>query len=210
MNKQLFAIMLVVGLTTNYVQAQFAFGLRAGLNLTNFTEKFNDKKVTDTNYIHGYQAGIVGEFAVSNVCAVQPAIIFTTQGGEKYQGMYSIKINYLQIPINALYKINLGNVKLLLQAGPYLGIALGGKYKVDDMGVLGGEFKIKFGNKADEMKPVDVGFGLGTGLQFKNFQAGLNYNFGIANLYNVTEDYKKSLKINGLSVTLTYLFGNEH
>jgi hypothetical protein len=114
----------------------------------------------------------------------------------------TINLNYLQIPVNAQYKIDLGDMKLLLQAGPYLGYAISGKTKSKSGGIKEEE-KIKFGNKNDEMKAFDYGLGFGAGLQFGNIQTSLGYNLGFVNISNIN---KRNTRNNGLSLTVTYLF----
>jgi hypothetical protein len=222
MNKFL-TVLLIVVLSTSYAQAQFTFGLRAGLNLTNFTEKSGGYEPdVEYKYMPGFLIGVVGEYAVSDVFAIQPTILFTTHRGERKSfGKITRYVNYLQIPVNALYKVDIGRIKLLLQGGPYLSYALSGKYKWDNsldfmpsLGPKWGENKIKFGycecHDAAVMKPFDFGIGVGAGLQFNNFQVGLGYNFGLTNLSSRPKDDDHSLKSNGLALTLTYLFGKRN
>ena len=169
----------------------------------------------------GFQLGVVAEYEISDVFVIQPGILIAQQGckieesGEEsgYKWDYKAKYNvtYLQIPVNAQYKLDLGGNTLLLQAGPYFGFAVGGKIKVE--GSSGGEsideeVKIKFGGdeENDDMKGGDFGLGLGAGLQFGNIQVGAGYNLGLANLSN-SRDAKFKQKNNGIAITLTYFFG---
>jgi hypothetical protein len=220
MNKKKITVLLFAVITTTSVQAQFNLGMRAGFNLTNITEKFNDYKPTDVKYVYisGFQIGLVSEWTVSGTFAIQPTVLFTTYGGRKkgidFDGKYTRYVNYLQIPINALYKMNLGRTKLFLQGGPYLSYALSGKYKwVNNFDWYdSGEQEITFGYNHDEamMRPFDFGLGIGAGIQFNNFQVGLGYNLGLANLSTQPKAWKHSLKTDGFAATLTYLFGKRN
>ena len=213
MTKKFCTVLFVAVLTVSYAQAQFTFGVRAGFNSTRLSEKDGDRK-TNSYFRAGFQIGAVSEYAISDVFVIQPSILFATQGGlieNSYYLDWKRSINYLQIPVNVLIKLNLGETKLLLQAGTYFGYALSGKYKWESkLGLYSkGEYKIKFGNNYGEnmIKPFDYGIGLGAGLQVYNFQVGLGYNFGLANISPAPRSSKYSMKNNGMAVTLTYLFG---
>ena len=225
MKKVIFVLAAVV-LTMGYAQAQFTFGVRAGLNLTNISEKYDGEKPSEDErgkFKPGFQVGVVGEYAISDAFAIQPGIVFATQGarvkysdtwaGEKEEFKASLTLNYIQVPINAQYKLDLGGAKLLLQAGPYLGLGIGGKAKIEE--TYGGEtkkddYKIKFGSGTPDEDTTyvdnafDFGLGIGAGLQFSNIQVGLGYNLGLANM---TDEDKSSSKNNGFALTVTYLFG---
>ena len=221
MNKKVLSVILAAVLTASYAHAQFTFGVRAGFNLTNISQEYDGKKPdSDEKYKFkpGFQIGVVGELAISDAFAIQPGILFSTQGaqqkfdgkedGESWESKLSVNLNYIQVPINAQYKLDLGGANLLLQAGPYLGYAISGKIKwksTFDGQTEEDDEKIEFGSSEDDdAKPLDFGIGLGAGLQFSNIQVGLGYNLGLMNLSN---EPKGVMKNNGLALTLTYLFG---
>ena len=221
MNKKFFSVLLVAVLSASYVQAQFTFGARAGLNLMNVSVKYDREKYETVNpkYKLGFQIGVVGEYGDN--FAIQPGILFATQGYKAVQSdmvlgdmmghgaEVTININYLQIPVNAQYKINLGGRGLMFQAGPYFGYALGGKTTTQiTLNDLPSYEKKKddliFGKKEGQLSPFDFGLGFGIGFQLDAIQIGLGYKFGPANLANVD---KASMKNKELSITATYFFG---
>lgn len=219
MTKKFYAILLAVVLTAGYARAQFAFGVRAGFNLTNMSQKIDGKKPDKDrsgNFLPGFQFGVAGEYAVSDHFALQPAILFATQGakygwsetedGATADVKTSTHLNYIQIPVNLQYKLDLSGIKLLLQAGPYFAFGISGKEKYE--AAYKGESEsndtdINFGCKSCETKRVDAGLSAGAGVQFGNFQVGLGYNFGLMNISNAD---KIKLKNNGLYLSTTYLF----
>jgi hypothetical protein len=208
MIKKVLIVIAVAILTAGSAQAQFKFGARAGFNMTNFSISSNDE--VKPKFKPGFQVGVVGDYSVSEAFAIQPGLVFATQG-TAYKGegwKETITLNYLQLPINAQYKVDLGAPKLFLQAGPYLGYAMSGKRKWKD-GSESGSRKIKIGSGDDaEGKAFDFGIGVGAGVQFANIQAALGYNIGITNI-STSKDKEDSMKNNGLFVTLTYLFGKK-
>ena len=199
--------------TSSDVQTKFTVGIRAGFNLTNMSSKYDGMKQS-AKYLPGFQVGIIGAFATTENFAIQPGVLFATQGarfdysyeeGESMKG--ATNLSYIQIPINFQYIIGLEGMKLLLQAGPYIGYAVSGKSKSEstwDGKTEKFEQKIEFGSDGDKVRPFDFGIGLGVGLNFNNIQIGLGYNLGLANLTNYD---KASTKNNGFALTLTYMFG---
>ena len=96
----------------------------------------------------------------------------------------SVNLNYLELPLNLVYKGALGNGKIYLGLGPYLAYGIGGKVKMGDE-----EVDVKFKNKVTEddyeedvffVKALDaggnifVGYELSQGLFFQlNTQLGM-------------------------------------
>jgi hypothetical protein len=203
MLRKVLAVIAVAILTVGSAQAQFKFGARAGVNLTTFTGDVEDAK-----FKPGFQVGVVGDYSVSEVFAIQPGLVYAQQGcsTEESGAKFTANLNYIQLPVNAQYKLDLGGTKLLLQAGPYLGFGLGGKTKGKEDGVSV-SMDIKMGSGDDALlKAFDFGVGVGAGLQFGNIQAALGYNIGLANIAPDVED-SGTTKNSGLALTLTYLFG---
>ena len=206
--------MLFVVITAVSTQAQFNIGIRTGLNAVGvhgdavpvFAENSSIESTT------GFQVGVVGEYSVSEKFVIQPALLFATQGfvnkGESQNGNLELSwnLNYLQIPVNATYKFGGGKTKFFLQAGPYLGYALGGKMKgelkQDGKESKTSEETIKFGS--NEMKRLDFGIGFGLGLQISAVQLALGYQFGMMNIHNSSE---LDMKNDCLSFTVSYIFG---
>ena len=140
-------------------QVKFKIGIRAGFNLTGRLIKRNIEdwslpEGVKYHYKPGFQIGVVGEYAFNESFALQPGIVFATQGSvykrsydqsvtrnynyyefifnSEYNYKSSANYNYIQIPVNAQYKLDLGGTKLLLQAGPYIGYAISGKSKWEE------------------------------------------------------------------------------
>ena len=243
MTSRIIAVLTAVVLTTSIAQAQFKIGVRSGFNLTN--ANYNNipneegfENLTDTKMKPGFQVGVVGDYELNNAFSVQSGILFATQGWKidadyerSEDGFYSkiqtkgkTNLNYFQVPILAIYKLDLSGAKLLLQTGPYFGYGLGGKSKnessilrkyndeviIDEKTSL--DNKIKMGSGEDKVKAFDFGLNFGTGVQFGNIQTTLSYSIGLANLHNKSTldmiDEDISLKNKGFSLTITYLFGN--
>jgi opacity protein-like surface antigen len=141
------------------------FGAKAGLNMSNVT---GDNSGENKMKI-GFQVGAFANIGVSEKFAVQPELLFSTQG-TKYTGG-STELNYLNIPIMAQYKVA---DKFSLEAGPQIGFLMSAKAKADG----GGSADIK-----EFLNSTDFGIGVGAGYDVaENINLGLRYTIGVSNL----------------------------
>lgn len=192
--------------------AQVKFGVKAGLNLSNMTEK-DDVHTYSNNYKMktGFHLGVTAEFPISEFFSFEPALLYSTKGfiDKDLDYKATASVNYLEIPMNAIYKINLGGTMMLISAGPYLGFALSGKYKGTEHG-LDFDESINIGNNedTDDIKALDYGLNIGVGVEIKQIIIGLQYGLGLANISTYTgEGSKSSNKVIGISVG--YKFGGK-
>jgi len=215
--KKLSIILITIVLTAGFAQAQFRAGIRAGLNVTSFWGSAVPSPIfveeSETEGRLGFQAGIVGEYSFGKRFAIQPAILYAQQGyavretledDEEY--IMDFALNYVQVPINAMVKLGSPKVCFFLQAGPYVGYALNGKslieHKKGTKVVESQKDDVKFTD--DALKRLDVGAGIGLGMQFSGVQVGVGFNLGLMNLHS---DAEYNMKNNGVTLTLSYLFG---
>lgn len=191
--------------------AQISFGVKAGLNFANRTSKDNDKSYSDNYKMKaGFHLGVVAEYSITEQIALQPGLLFSVKGFKEDQSSISYKINenYLEIPINAVYNMELGGIKVLIHAGPFLGYAISGKVRADKA-VLGDNGdqkteKLNIGNDSqkDFLKPIDFGLNIGGGAEINGIAVSLQYGLGIANIApNTSNGYTSRNNVIGLSVS---------
>lgn len=195
---------LLVGGSTLFAQG---LGLRAGVNFQNLT----GDGVEDGKMAPRFNIGVDYEIAVAPDFYFAPGLFFATKGSKyEYEGVdveEKITLNYLEVPLNLVYKPVLGSGNLIVAFGPYLGYGLGGKYKLE--GSEGGvsasvEEDITFGSNEDEdLKPLDVGANIGFGYMFG---AGLSLQFNTQlGLVNISHD-DDAIKNTGFGLSLGYRF----
>ena len=202
--KKVLAVLAVAVLTAGFVQAQITFGARGGINFSNMKYDYGGLSMSP-KMKPGIQLGVVAEYALSESLFLQPGFLFAQQGMKMDDDDETIKLtlNYIQIPVNFQFKTEVGGgTILLLQAGPYGGIGVNGKWKY---GKDSEDVEFGSGENAD-FKTFDFGLGLGAGIEFGgNMQLGIGYNLGLANL-DTSGSSKFSAKNNGLAFTFTYFF----
>jgi len=147
----------------------FRFGIRAGMNFTNMSGYDGLSKM-----IFGFQSGVVTDFSLPKNFSLQAGLLVAQQG-YKIKGTYMqqkstrrITLYYLQLPINAQYKINFKRVSLFFQTGPYFGYCFLGTARDSDDDIT---LPIRMGyGERDELKTFDFGLGLGVGVRFMDFK----------------------------------------
>ena len=147
------------------VQAQsIKLGLKAGLNYANQTGAaitVNSKNF-QKEAISSYHAGLVAEINLFEGLALQPELLYSTQGATYKNALGDItnEVGYLSIPI--MIKINLSK-SISLELGPQASFLLSEKDNVDlgksntfDFGVAGG-----LGLKVTKSLFLQARYGLG-------------------------------------------------
>lgn len=198
------AVVLILG--TIKINAQVAFGLKAGLNVSNLSVKDDGTKVK-YNPKQGVHIGAMVMLPVSNSVNIEPAVLYSSKGAKGDDNdenivLYSdesININYLEVPINISYNINLNstdNVTPFVFAGPYIGYAFSGKIKSQNT-----TEKLEIGSSNnDDIKPLDYGANIGAGVRFSNFLISAQYGIGLANINPGTSSQKVLNGVFGISI----------
>lgn len=197
--KQKLILSCVIIFTLPGLYAQRA-GIRAGFNLAHSNYAVEGLGITTSN-LPRYQVGLVGEMPIWKSLFVNSGINYTVKGVSlSFLGSdIEFAISYLEVPLNLVYKYDLGLARVFGLAGPYVGYGLKAKsIKGSDVN------EIEFGSNDNQMKRIDYGFNLGTGIEFDKFSFVVEYGLGIPNLSNVADERMK----NGvLSFTIAYLIG---
>jgi hypothetical protein len=205
---------LIFAATT--VFSQVKIGPALGINFANSSVKFDGEKINTTG-VTLFHWGAIAEISIAENFAFQPGLLYSSKGfkmkevAPELQGVsVTRKVNYLDIPLNFMYKVNMGQKSnFIVLAGPYLSYGLSGTSKVGGdlggFGSIGSSQDIKFGSGDDaEAKRFDFGLNGGAGFQFGKFQITAQYGLG---LYNTTpiEDVKAYSHVFGISTA--FLFG---
>ena len=161
------------------------------------------------------------EFPIARKVYLQPGIQYNQKGanfdnylymGQHYKG--DVKLSYVEIPVNIVFKPKLGSGHFFIGAGPYLGRGIG-----REAGVQQGVYIVKFKTdvSSDEVaenpfyfSPWDAGANFITGYQFRsNLFLQLNGQVGMkrinASLDNIWTGNTKHRNI-GAGFSIGYRF----
>lgn len=161
MKKFLMTAVLAMFALTGFSQVKWDG--RFGVNFSNMT------KAEDTKALPGFTLGIGMDYGFSEKWSLQSGLMFTSKGYKVKEDKYknTVRPVYLDIPILAAYKINIGeDMKFVINAGPYLSFGLGGKDKVKIDGV--GDASAKIFKGEDGWKRFDLGLQYGIGLELSD------------------------------------------
>ena len=211
MKKVLLSIIAVAILFVG-AQAQITFAPRVGLNMANVGGDDTD----DNKMKMGMQIGAIVNYGFSDALSLQTGLLFSQKGTKIDAKVYSdpikITVNYLEIPINAVYGLELGGNTLQFLAGPYIGIGLSGKMKSNMDGFE--DVDIQFVNNAIDadadkapMKRFDFGLNIGAGYKINNIQIQANYGLGFANLISDYDGLDDKNTNGVMQVSVAYFFG---
>jgi hypothetical protein len=220
MKKHIILIVLILS-TIGTAQAQLRFGVKAGANATSL---FNISTIAnDHSPAVNFQIGGIMQYDFW-IFTLQPELNLvrnTVKLNNAYDKYYlqqyaeltedapalTFQSTHIELPVNLLYKVNIGKTKLFAEMGPFVSFNLGGTFN--------GESKF-YDKYADQMAFhwIDYGVGAGAGLEYKKFQLNAKWNWGlnwigskVPNVYetgniNVFND----MKYMNLSISLGYFF----
>lgn len=180
-------------------------GVKAGGNLSsvNYSEKVEGLKSKP-----GFQLGVTADYQLAGNLLLLSGLEIVQKGWKlEVNSEYSrVKTTasplYLQLPVHIGYKIDLGAVQLVPQAGPYIAYGLGGKASYDDEDQSD---KSDYFGKENNVKRLDFGIGAGIGVEFGKIGVNLGYDLGLANIIDKKEG-TESIKNASLFLNLGYKF----
>ncbi|HEY0046100.1 MAG TPA: porin family protein [Flavobacterium sp.] len=192
-------------LAVGFANAQdLKFGAKAGLNLANLSLDYSGEgDFADNSAKVGFHVGGFVEIKFSEKFALQPELLFSTQGatsefsenfGDGFETSYETKtaLNYINLPIMVkFYPIE----KLFIEAGPQIGFLMSAKDKyegsfteIDEEGNMTTVSESSDEDVKDLYKSIDFGFNVGVGYEFtENLFANVRYNMGLSDISEAPE-----------------------
>lgn len=218
-------ILIVVTLLSSLTLCgQVRWGVKAGFSGGNMRLKdqtqmtlFHDRMLA------AYHAGVLTDIPLAKSFAVQPALLYSVKGtktidafttgmGNNEEATTRYRYNYLELPVNFLYKGEAGRGKVFAGLGPYVAYGIGGKvtYKGYSAGTKKSR-QIKFDGEDNtsnleelHANAIDAGVNLLAGYEFKNgLLFSINYTSGFL---DVSASDRTLEKHRYFGVSVGYLF----
>ena len=215
----LFVTLFTFSFLNSYAQS---FGFKGGLNLSKMLIADDDETYSDEFDIQpGFHVGPIVELPVNEMISIESGLLLNTKGfrGEDSEtfgdDMYEYKtvanILYVDIPVTAKARFDVGGMKVFGNFGPYVGVALSGK--AENESTFNGEtekdtydFEIGSDEEEDDIRRLDFGLLIGAGVEINSIQIGVSYGYGLANVSAYREDGNE-IKNRVIGVSLGYMFG---
>jgi Outer membrane protein beta-barrel domain len=159
-------------------QVSVKFGAKLGVNSSNISFKKFDPARSERI---GFHMGVTSEISFTESLALQPDLIFSSQGFnlKGFGTSDGQAFNYLNLTIPFAYKMNFVDVNL----GPYIGFLL-------NKGLTNLSFTDANGTPIDTdpfINKLDVGMALGLTFHIQKFFVGTRYSLGFLNVGNGKE-----------------------
>ncbi len=186
----LIAAVAVFGFTSVNAQ-EVSFGAKAGLNFASVGGGDEENFPKNTGKT-AFNVGAVAKIGISEKFAVQPELVYSSQGFKFSTGLAdddaNAKLDYINIPVLADFTVGSG---FSLQAGPQVGFVITHKIDVDNVGET-------------ELDDVGTDFSIALGAQYE-LDSGLffqaRYTLGMA---DITPDV--DIQNNVISFSVGYFF----
>jgi hypothetical protein len=160
------------------IQAQF--GILGGVNFQNINGKNSSGNKLENGLLTGFHAGVNINIPISPNFYFQPGLLFSVKGSmnefynplSKASGDYATttRLSYIELPLNLLYRPQLGNGYLLLGFGPYVAYGIKGK-ETTQLNSVSVERPVKFENSVGLIDWISNAY-------YRPFDAGANILFG--------------------------------
>ncbi|MDO6516292.1 Outer membrane protein beta-barrel domain-containing protein [Zobellia uliginosa] len=185
MKKLGFLLTALLALTVGHAQ-DFGIGVKGGINVASIGgSAYSGLGSLGTKV--SFHLGGVAEVAISDKMAVQPELLYSSQGTKWSYGTgdNDLKLDYLNLPILGKYYFLEG---LSAEAGPVVGFLISTNQDDDD-----------------RFKKLDVAFAIGASYKLnENIFFSLRYNKGIANING--DSYTGNSQNNVLQISAGYAF----
>lgn len=149
----LFGMIALVGFSQVRWDAQF------GVNFSNITQD------DDAKALPGFNLGIGLDYAFTDYWSFKSGLMFSSKGWKYKEDGFkeTYRPIYLEIPLMGAVKVPITEgVKFVVNAGPYIAVGLGGKYK--ESWDSGEDIKL-FDSDGGDMKRFDLGLQYGVGVE---------------------------------------------
>ena len=220
----LFAAILLIFSQISFSQLRIAIAGGGHTSTINETNSLPNWSASDYSNRTGAHFGFIADLqlGVNSKFYAQPGVMFYNKGRKFFKtydttvyNYISIDkeqfINYVDIPLNLVYKIPLGGkIKFFLGGGPYLSFFYNGSEKTETY-LKTGKYQteenkdLPVGNAPDKYKTFDLGVNATAGIEFGGIFIAGNYSRGLTGMY--TPSYDGSLKNQVVGATLGIFIG---
>lgn len=223
MKNKIVSIALILLLSASFANAQekskLSFGILGGLNFQNLNGKDLGGDKLENDMLLGFHGGINVQIPIAPEFYFQPGIMYSSKGAKNTSGSITstTKLNYIEVPLNMVYKASLGKGFFMLGFGPYVSYGMSGSVKtVSGSVTLNRDIKFKSVVEAGDnilvpyYKAFDAGANIFVGYEMASVLfLQLDTEFGMLNInpeYKILSDDKSSTKNTGFGLSLGFRF----
>jgi hypothetical protein len=208
MRTKLISIALVLALSAPLAIAQstengkMSFAILGGVNFQNLNGKLSNGDKIKNDMLLGFHAGVNVQIPLAPEFYFQPGLMFAIKGAKDTYTFLGAtytdetRINYIEMPLNLVYKGALGNGFVMIGFGPYLAYGISGKKVFQGNSIT---FESGTGyNAFDAGGNIFAGYEMASGIFLQ-----LDTQFG---MININPDGSTITKNTGFGLSLGYRF----
>ncbi|MDP3915324.1 MAG: porin family protein [Bacteroidota bacterium] len=206
MKNRLLSIVLILALSASFAIAQepgkMSFGILGGVNFQNLNGKISSGDKLENDMLLGFHGGVNVQIPIAPEFYFQPGLMFAIKGAKNTKTILGseitdeIKLNYIEVPLNLVYKGALGSGFVMLGFGPYVAYGISGKEVI-----AGKSFSYEKGvdyNAFDAGANIFVGYEMSSGIFLQ-----LDTQFG---MLDIDPNENNTAKNTGFGLSLGYRF----
>lgn len=200
--------------TVNAYSQTISYGISAGFNYTNLAGTQTLNYSSSGDYLAGFRVGGLMDIGFK-AFSIQPGIIYITTGGQGKLNFTDVNgkitdyvnnkivLDYVEIPLNFLYKIKAGSGRLFIGGGPYTGIWVAGKIHYATNKSYGTIEDLTYGGNSKEIKNPEFGINMLEGYRLNSGVAlSAGYSFALIHVYTTGASNKNK----GFNFSADYFF----
>jgi opacity protein-like surface antigen len=186
-------LLTVFALSFSIAASGLGIGPVAGVNLANISEEDNSQNSMKV----GFHIGAVLELSITDNFIIAPGVLYSIKGTQSTDNSdLKINLNYLEIPINAKYRMESG---FNIFAGPYIGLLMSAE-------VTDGTNDVDF---SDFVESTDFGLNVGLGYDLESgFGFSAQYGLGLSDISKDVSGFESGTTTNAvIGISLRYMLG---
>lgn len=226
-------LLLLAVIAGSPLHAQVSLGFRGGYTSADMryedpTIGYKYNGIGNPTRLNSWHIDFLVNIPVKGGLHLQPALRYNTVGAQFEQpaaaptGVFlpsasEIRLHYLELPLNVVYKIPFSFGKVAIGAGPYAGYGLNGKYdlaiRYNGKVVQNSQQDFSFSNNSNikstnsQLRRWDAGANFMLGVEFNSLiVVGCNYSLGMT---DVDRSPSSTLKNSYLGISLGVLLNRE-
>jgi len=192
---------------------EVSIGLFGGINIQNLYGKNSNGDNLNYKLMPEIHAGGNINLPVMGDLFIQPGLLLSNKGARQEiitEQIRTTKLYYIEVPLNLLYRPQIGDGHILLGCGPYAAYGIKGKEINSPYGTV----PVRFLNEADlsdnsyiYYKPFDAGINLLVGFEmFNGIFINLNTQLGLLKVNSYYTEDQASKKNIGFGLSGGYRF----
>lgn len=193
-------LILMMCLLSWAMEAKITWGARAGLSYSSLTQIVDDQ-VTYGGRL-GFSVAGLADIPLSRKFSICPELAFVNQGGSygyiflvndnRKEGRHTCNYYSLQLPVNLVYKINLGSWQMGIQAGPFFSVSTRERERH--------EWKTR------DFRPFDIGAGTGLYVEHRRVFFSVYAQTGFINKLREKQSSESQIYQNDVTFSFGYRF----